>query len=194
MSVISKSLRMRGMPFFAGIAFSLALSGCSLLGDFSPLAPVERAQLFHPVKYPNGNWKAARSPIEDAWFTADDGTKLHGWFLPHSQPRAVVLFAHGNAGNVSHRLQTLRELHSRQQVSVLVFDYRGYGRSKGKPSETGLMQDARAARKWLANRAGVAERNIVLMGRSLGGGVMVDLAAPRRCGGPGSREHVHVDP
>ena len=71
----------------------------------------------------------------------------------------------------------LKELHDRHAVTVLGFDYRGYGRSAGVPSEAGLLQDARAAREWLAKRTGIAEREIVLMGRSLGGGVVVDLAA-----------------
>jgi fermentation-respiration switch protein FrsA (DUF1100 family) len=87
----------------------------------------------------------------------------------------VVLFAGGNAGNVtqfSGMLKTLHEL----GVSTLAFDYRGYGRSHGKPNETGVLADARAARAWLAKRAGIDERDVVLMGRSLGGGVMVDLA------------------
>jgi hypothetical protein len=115
--------------------------------------------------------------FEDARFTAEDGTRLHGWFVPHSHPRAVVLFAHGNAGNISHRAETLRILNQRHGLAVMAFDYRGYGRSEGDPNEQGLLQDARAARQWLAERTGVSEREIVLMGRSLGGGVMVDLAA-----------------
>jgi fermentation-respiration switch protein FrsA (DUF1100 family) len=88
-----------------------------------------------------------------------------------------VLFAHGNAGNVSHRVELLRRLHDEQQVAVMGFDYRGYGRSGGAPTQEGILQDARAARKWLAARTGVDRREIVLLGRSLGGAVMVDLAA-----------------
>ena len=86
------------------------------------------------------------------------------------------LFLHGNAGNITHRddrLLTLRRL----GFSVLMLDYRGYGRSEGSPSEKGVLLDARAARAWLAQRAGVAEQEIVLWGESLGGGVAVDLAA-----------------
>jgi fermentation-respiration switch protein FrsA (DUF1100 family) len=87
------------------------------------------------------------------------------------------LFAHGNAGNLSSRWPIVRLLNERLGVSVLAFDYRGYGRSEGKPSETGILADARAARDWLARREGIAPEDIVLLGRSLGGGVMVDLAA-----------------
>lgn len=161
------------------LALVVAIAGCGAMGNFSPLAPIERSRVFHPVKYAVGDWDRVglNCDYEDAWFQAADGTKLHGWYVPHPRPRAVVLFAHGNAGNLSHRIRTLQELHARQQVSVLIFDYRGYGKSEGTPSESGLLQDARAARSWLAKRTGVSEREVVLMGRSLGGGVMVDLAA-----------------
>lgn len=137
----------------------------------------ERSQLFQPVKYPGGNWRPVAKLGVDATFAAEDGTQLHGWFLEHPNPRAVILLAHGNAGNLTHRVLRVWELRERHRVSVMVFDYRGYGKSEGEPDERGVLQDARAARKWLAERAGVSERDIVLMGRSLGGGVMVDLAA-----------------
>ncbi|MFQ5733938.1 MAG: alpha/beta hydrolase [Planctomycetaceae bacterium] len=173
---VARYRRSSMLPGLAIIAV-IALAGCGAMGRFSPLAPVERSQVFHPVKYPAGNWDDVGIDYEDVWFEAADGTTLHGWFVLHPRTRAVVLFAHGNAGNLSHRIRTLQELHGRQQVSVLIFDYRGYGKSEGSPDEAGLLQDARAARTWLANRTGIPEREVVLMGRSLGGGVMVDLAA-----------------
>ena len=114
--------------------------------------------------------------VEDAWFSAADGTKLHGWYLPHPRARAVVLFCHGNGGNITHRADALRRL-NRAGVSVLMFDYRGYGRSEGKPSEAGILADARAARAWLATRENIRESDIVMMGESLGGAAAVDLAA-----------------
>jgi fermentation-respiration switch protein FrsA (DUF1100 family) len=97
--------------------------------------------------------------------------------LGHPKPRAVALFCHGNAGNIVSRGELLWILNQRHGLAVMTFDYRGYGKSEGKPSERGILQDARAARTWLASRAGVAEADIVLMGRSLGGAVAVDLAA-----------------
>jgi fermentation-respiration switch protein FrsA (DUF1100 family) len=114
---------------------------------------------------------------EDVYFESADGTRLHGWYCPVEEPRAIVLYMHGNAGNITYLWPDLRMLTERMRVSVLAFDYRGYGRSDGRPNERGLMADARAAQRWLAERAGVAERDIVLYGRSLGGGVAVDLAA-----------------
>ncbi len=146
------------------------------MGPLSPLAPLERSLVFQPVPYPDGDWQPIDLDYENAWFESSDGTKLHGWFVPHSRPRAVALFCHGNAGNITSRASTLRSLHDRG-LAVMTFDYRGYGRSQGKPNEKGILDDARAARAWLAARAGVEEQNVVLIGRSLGGGVAVDLAA-----------------
>ena len=143
----------------------------------NPIAELEKSMVFAPTRFPEGNWKPAGLAFEDAWFKAADGTKLHGWYCPHEKPKAVVLFCHGNAGNLSDRAGVVRLLHDRIGISVMIFDYRGYGRSEGQPSEAGILQDAQAARRWLAKRAGVDEGDVVLMGRSLGGGVAVDLAA-----------------
>jgi fermentation-respiration switch protein FrsA (DUF1100 family) len=138
--------------------------------------PLEGSLLFAPAKFPKGNWHPAGLEIEDARFTAADGTHLHGWFVPHDAPRAVVLFAHGNGGNITHRADMLRALHDRMHVAVMIFDYRGYGRSDGSPDEAGILADARAARTWLAKRVAIKENEIVLFGESLGGAVAVDLA------------------
>lgn len=154
-----------------------ATCGCASLHSVSPLAPLEKSVIYQPAKYPVGDWQSEQILRENAWFTAADGTKLHGWFLPHKKPRAVVLFMHGNAGNVTHRADTLRILNERHSLAVMTFDYRGYGLSEGDPNELGILQDARAARAWLAERTDVEESDIVLMGRSLGGGVAVDLAS-----------------
>lgn len=137
----------------------------------------EETFIFFPSRYPEGDWQPKGLSFEDAWFTSPDGLRLHGWYAGRDDPRAVVLFCHGNAGNVTHRAETLYTLNERLGASVLIFDYRGYGRSQGKPDEEGILADARAARAWLAERAGVAEQDVVVMGRSVGGAVAVDLAA-----------------
>ena len=137
---------------------------------------MENSLIYFPSVYPAGYWNPPGLQFEDAWFETPDGTKLHGWYVPHENPRAVVLFAHGNAGNLSHRYELLRSLNE-LGVSVMIFDYRGYGKSEGSPTEAGILADARAARHWLAKREDIGEQQIVLMGESLGGGVMVDLAA-----------------
>lgn len=137
----------------------------------------EESLIFIPMSFPDDNWQPRGLPVEDAWFQAADGVPIHGWYVPHEHPRAAVLFCHGNAGNVTHRADVLRFLHAQAGVSVLIFDYRGYGRSEGKPNEPGVLADARAARTWLAKRENIPEKQIVLMGESIGGGVAVDLAA-----------------
>lgn len=159
--------------WICALAIGLLGSGCASL---SPIAAIEHRLAFVPVRYPLGDWSPEEIQPEDAWFSAADGTKLHGWYVEHPQPRAVVLFCHGNAGNVTFLASMLEGLRHWRNVSVLAFDYRGYGRSAGRPSEAGILQDARAARRWLARRAYVAEEDIVLMGQSLGGAVAIDLA------------------
>jgi fermentation-respiration switch protein FrsA (DUF1100 family) len=137
----------------------------------------ENSLIYFPVVYPEGDWNPRGLPVEDAWFQAADGIRVHGWYLPKQNARAAVLFCHGNGGNLTHRVDTLAMLHRRVGVSVLIFDYRGYGRSEGHPDEAGVLADARAARAWLADRENIRPADVVLMGESLGGAVAVDLAA-----------------
>ncbi len=112
---------------------------------------------------------------EDVAFTASDGVKLHGWFVPATDQRGVVLFCHGNAGNISHRLQSI-QLFGELGMGTFIFDYRGYGRSAGKVSETGTYLDAAAAWAYLTDRRGILPERIVIFGRSVGGAVAVHLA------------------
>lgn len=129
-----------------------------------------------PAKYPAGDWHP-QGTFEECTFTSSDGVALHGWHWPAPQPRAVILHLHGNAGNVTHRAAMARNLVQRFNVSVMLFDYRGYGRSEGVATIDGLSIDARAARSELAKKADVDASEIVLMGESMGGGVAVDLAS-----------------
>ena len=136
----------------------------------------EERFIFFPDRYDgSSDWQPVALDYQDIDFQAADGTRLHGWYCPHEEPRAVILFAHGNAGNITHRTDIARRL-QRMGTSVFLFDYRGYGRSEGSPGEQGILRDARAARKKLAELAGIDEADIVVMGRSLGGAVAVDLA------------------
>ncbi len=95
---------------------------------------IDESLLFFPSKYPEGNWNPKDLRFEDVFFTADDKTKLHGWYCPCDHPRGVLLIAHGNAGNVASRAAWLRYLQSKLKLSVFIFDYRGYGRSEGAPN------------------------------------------------------------
>lgn len=120
------------------------------------------------------------SPGEEVWLTARDGVKIHGWYLPHPHGKATILHLHGNAGNLEDRrdlVEHLRDL----GASVMAIDFRGYGKSEGKPSEAGLYADSLAAYEWL--RSKTAAENIILHGESLGAGPACELAATVPCGG-----------
>lgn len=112
---------------------------------------------------------------EDAFIDTADGVRLHGWFVPAANARGALLFFHGNAGNISHRLESVA-IFNRLGLDVLIVDYRGYGQSSGSPSEAGTYRDAQAAWDWLRAR-GVAAERIVVFGRSLGGAVGAWLAS-----------------
>ena len=117
---------------------------------------------------------------EDVDLTASDSTRLHGWYVP-GEGRITLLWFHGNAGNISHRVDNILMLNRTLGVNIMIIDYRGYGRSKGKPSEVGLYQDAEAAIEHLGSQRGVdPERELVLFGRSLGAGVAVEMAVRHR--------------
>ncbi|WP_425617126.1 alpha/beta hydrolase [Anatilimnocola sp. NA78] len=149
---------------------------------------METALVYPAPQYPVGNWQAAQTyGWEEVDFKSADGTKLHGWYreLPKSQgePQAVMLYCHGNGENIAHNGDYLADVANQNQLNIFMFDYRGYGRSEGKPTEAGVLADGEAAQQWLAERARIPANQIVLMGRSLGGGVAVDLAARNGCRG-----------
>ena len=112
---------------------------------------------------------------EDVKLVTTDGITLHGWFVPALQPRGTVLLLHGNAGNISHRLDSLL-MFQRLGYSTLIIDYRGYGNSTGKPSEQGTYRDAEAAWDYLTQTRKIPSDTIVLFGESLGGAVAAWLA------------------
>jgi fermentation-respiration switch protein FrsA (DUF1100 family) len=131
------------------------------------------------VYFPTRNISATPATIglkfETVQFETEDGVTLSGWFIPAEDAADVVLFFHGNAGNISHRLQSI-ELFQRLGVNVLIIDYRGYGRSEGRPSEEGTYLDAEAAWRYLVEQRQIAPGNIIFFGRSLGGAVATWLA------------------
>jgi fermentation-respiration switch protein FrsA (DUF1100 family) len=138
---------------------------------------MERRLIYPAPSLARGDWQATDPPHEDVWFESADGTKLHGWFVPHSSPKRAVLYCHGNGEHVAIDARLARVLRDELQASIFVFDYRGYGKSEGTPHEAGCIADGRAARDWLARRVGVRPNELVLLGHSLGGGVAVALAA-----------------
>jgi fermentation-respiration switch protein FrsA (DUF1100 family) len=115
---------------------------------------------------------------EDAWFLAADNVQLHGWWVPGDRAETVLWF-HGNAGNISHRLEQLKLLHDAVGPSVLLVGYRGYGQSGGSPSEGGLYADARGALAYVRSRSEVDRERVVYFGQSLGSAVAIELATRR---------------
>jgi len=146
----------------------LAVNGLLYLAQpgmlFYPMARIEETPR---------NWGLA---FEDVTFETEDDLSLHGWFIPRPGASRVLLFFHGNAGNISHRRESVALFHH-LGLDVFIIDYRGYGRSEGRPSEVGLYRDARAAWGWLTRERGYQASQIVLFGRSLGAALAADLAA-----------------
>ena len=139
--------------------------------------------VYHPEPWRDRDWaQLSGLPLEDVWFTAADGMKLFGWYVEAPADRPVILWCHGNAGNIINRLENLRELY-RIGLSVFIFDYRGYGRSQGKPSEEGLYQDAFGAHDYLTRTRMIRPERIIIFGRSLGAAVAGELAAQKPAAG-----------
>jgi fermentation-respiration switch protein FrsA (DUF1100 family) len=118
----------------------------------------------------------------DIWLTTKDQTRIHGWLIGDGNEKPVVLFFHGNAGNISHRLDRIKRLEE-LPLRFLLLDYRGYGQSEGKPTEEGLYEDALAAYEFLIEEEGLSSDQIILFGESLGGAVAIDLASKKDVAG-----------
>ena len=157
-----------------------ALLGLLLYIGFSVMLYLLQERLVFLPHMPGRELEASPAMLnldyEDAWIETGDGEKLHGWFVPAIGSRGTLLFFHGNAGNISHRLQSLL-IFNQLGLDVLMIDYRGYGQSSGKAGEEGTYLDARAAWDYLVEKRNVAPGDIVIVGRSLGGAVGAGLAA-----------------
>lgn len=150
------------------------------LGAMLLLRLLENKLLYHPVRATQSwNQPPAGVTVEDVWVATADGTRIHGWWFPKPGAANVLLYCHGNAGNLSHRGPVAPILMQALDVSVLLFDYPGYGKSDGTVSEAGCYAAADAMYDWLTQTPQVAGKNIILLGKSLGGGVATDLAARR---------------
>lgn len=112
----------------------------------------------------------------DVFLDTGDGVRIHGWFVPAGPDAPVMLYLHGNGGNISHRLESIAGFHE-MGLAMFIIDYRGYGRSNGKPDEAGTYADAEAAWRYLVEKEGIPAGELIIFGRSLGSGVAVDLAA-----------------
>jgi fermentation-respiration switch protein FrsA (DUF1100 family) len=174
--------RMLALRYF--LISILVIAVVALPAGFYMLRRFEASAMFHPERAAlSGLW---RVPVgaEEVWFRNADGQKLYGWlFHTKNQPaQAAVIYFHGNGGNLSYCDWVGSELAARG-LDVLVFDYRGYGRSEGEPvGERELYADADAAYDFLTKERGVAPRKIVLYGQSLGTAAAIDVASRRECG------------
>jgi len=137
--------------------------------------------VYFPVRHPEGYWNLqAQLGAADVWLETADRVRIHGWFVECLGSPWVTLFLHGNAGNITHRYDTFREIKAAGS-SILMIDYRGYGKSDGRPSESGLYADAEAAYQFLVKDR--RPEQVIVHGESLGTAVAVDLASRRQCGG-----------
>ena len=148
----------------------IVLAGCQSL---------ENSLLFHPTVSDVKSAAPLPAPLEDVALKTADGVAIHARWCPHADSREVVLYFHGNAGNLEHRGQLVKAFWQTLHRSVLIVDYPGFGRSEGTPTEAGCYASAIAAYDWLTNEEGIAPSHIVIVGESLGGGVAVDLASKK---------------
>jgi fermentation-respiration switch protein FrsA (DUF1100 family) len=137
---------------------------------------IEDRFIFHPDHVTDRDPSHIGLRFEDVLFTTEDGMRLHGWFIPHQDAGATLVWFHGNAGNISDRLLNIKLLHDRIKINIFIFDYRGYGRSEGTVSEKGTYHDGEAAIKYLLGRDDAATRRLILFGRSLGAAVAAEMA------------------
>ncbi len=159
--------------------WKLAIAGIGVYAVFSLYVYFMQSGLIFYPNMPGRNLTSTPENIglsyQDVEFFTEDNVKLHGWFIPEKNAKATVLFFHGNAGNISHRLDSIEIFH-RLELNVFIIDYRGYGQSEGKITEKGTYRDAEAAWNYLSQTQGISEKQIIIFGRSLGASIASKLA------------------
>lgn len=167
---------MRVRPFL--LRWSLFLGIILVL--FTALALFFENKLVYPASKASDDWRdPADSTIRDVWFPSADGTSVHGWYLAHEGTAGAILFSHGNGGNITHRTELIRDLRRIFNRPVLIYDYPGYGKTEGQPSEAGCYAAGIAAFQWLVESQKIPAGKIILCGESLGGGVAIELGTTR---------------
>jgi len=163
---------MAGMSrfFFAAIIFCVFL--------YLYVRYLERHSIYYPLKLIEATPSDAGLEYQDVSFKTKDNINLHGWFIPNKTAEITLIFSHGNGGNISHRLDKILFLH-RLGMNIFIFDYRGYGKSQGRPSEQGLYLDIQAAYEYVkSNEIRQPQKRFVMVyGESLGGAIALDLAS-----------------
>lgn len=154
----------------------------AIIGLFAFARHARRVSMFFPDPYPAGLWDIDELPVapRDHYFRTSDGLQLHGWVFPAAQNDApLIIWLHGNGGNITNRAEMAAEF-ARRGISVFVIDWRGYGRSEGRPTESGLYRDAIAAYDYAASKLGAEPDSIVMYGESLGGPYAAHVAKNRQ--------------
>jgi len=175
--MIKKAFRVFVMPVNVMYLALLILSIALLVCIFYPR--IESFFIFFPEAHFCCTPDELNMDYREVYFLSEDGKRLHGWFFPLKGEYPVILFCHGNAGNISHRLENARLLLGKD-LQVFLFDYRGYGRSSGSPSEHGIYLDALAAYDYLRKEEGIPQENIIAFGRSLGASAAIDISLKRK--------------
>jgi pimeloyl-ACP methyl ester carboxylesterase len=134
--------------------------------------------MFHPYRQVVSDPSVSGIVFEDVYFKTEDGIMLNGWWVASRGGRGTVLFCHGNAGNISFLVETIEIFHG-MGLNMFVFDYRGFGRSGGVPTEEGTYRDVTAAWDYLIAEKKAPPSQIILVGRSLGGSIAAWLAQHR---------------
>src|SRR5262249_54030964 len=145
------------------------------------LMALENWLVYYPTSASQEWHEPPNARVQDIELLSADGTRIHAWWCPVEGARGALLYCHGNAGNLSQRVGSVAGLQHILKESVLIFDYPGYGKSGGKPSEAGCYAASEAAYQWLVDKQQIPPERILLYGGSLGGGVAVDLASRRPC-------------
>ena len=144
---------------------------------------LDQLLIYQPSTWTERNWREVSGlPLKEVWIPVEQGVRIFAWYVDAGPNQPVLLWCHGNAGNISHRLDNLWELY-RRGLSVLLFDYRGYGKSSGEPSESGFYGDALASYDHLIMRQGVRSEQVVVFGRSLGAAVASEVVKQRSAAG-----------
>lgn len=179
-SVAGERLRRYGLP-------SLVAAGTLGLLEVAR-SRFQTSQVFEPTRHPDGQWDPSQEGLayEDVDFRSEDGTRLHGWWF-HStsrrnRPEMTLVYCHGKHGSIAEHLEVLAAL-LRLKVNVFAFDYRGYGKSEGSPTEQGVFADARAALDHVVQERSVGWDDVLLFGHSLGGAIAIDAALHRPVAG-----------
>jgi len=174
MSSLGQSVvKLKGL-FMVGIWIIIIIIGAYII-FIGCLFIFQSHYVYYPERILSANPGSIGLDYESVSFETSDGVKLSGWFVPSESARGVILFCHGNAGNISHRLESIQIFHQ-LRLDTFIFDYRGFGQSEGKPTEQGTYKDAEAAWRYLIEERQVNPNEVIVFGRSLGGAVASWLA------------------